>query len=67
MLFWGYAFSKTVGDLSRMTTGNWVALFAFLVAVMMTLTFATVRMQGKSTKGRRQQEQKRPPTVKLAE
>lgn len=67
MLFWGYAFSKAVGDLSRMTTGNWVALFAFLVAVMLTLTFATVRMQGKSAKGRRQQEQKRSPAVKLAE
>src|SRR5271166_3288768 len=66
MLFWGYAFSKAVGDLSKMTTGNWVVLVAFLVAVMMSLTFATVKMQGKSAKDRRQQE-KRSATVKLAE
>jgi membrane protein DedA with SNARE-associated domain len=67
MLFWGYAFSKAVGDLSRLTTGNWVALIAFLVAVMMALTFATVKMQGKSAKDRRQEGQKRSAAVKLAE
>lgn len=67
MLFWGYAFSSAVGDLSNMTPGNWVGLFVFLVAVMMTLTFATVKMQGKSAKGRRQEGQKRSAAVKLAE
>lgn len=67
MLFWGYAFSKAVGDLSRMTTGNWVALVAFLVAVMVALTFATVRMQGKSAKVRRREGQKRSTAMKLAE
>ena len=66
MLFWGYAFSKAVGDLSHMTTGNWIALVVFLVAVMMTLTFATVKMQGKSAKDKRQ-EQKRSAAMKLAE
>jgi membrane protein DedA with SNARE-associated domain len=66
MLFWGYAFSKIVGDLSQMTTGHWVALFAFLVAVMMTLTFATIKMQGKSAKDKRQ-EGKRSAAIKLAE
>jgi preprotein translocase subunit YajC len=49
-----------------MTTGNWIALVVFLVAVMMTLTFATVRMQGKSAKDKRQ-EQKRSAAMKLAE
>jgi hypothetical protein len=34
---------------------------------MMTLTFVTVRMQGKSAKDRRQQSQKRSTAVKLAE
>lgn len=67
MLFWGYAFSKAVGDLSKMTTGNWVVLVVFLVAVMMTLTLATVKLQGKSAKDRRQQEQKRTAAMKPAE
>jgi membrane protein DedA with SNARE-associated domain len=67
MLFWGYAFSRAVGDLSRLTTGNWVALIAFLVALMMALTFVTVKMQGKSAKDRRQEGQKRSTAVKLAE
>ncbi len=67
MLFWGYAFSKAVGDLSRMTTGNWVALVAFLVAVMVALTFATVKMQGKSNKVRRREGQKQSTAMKLAE
>ena len=65
MLFWGYAFSRAVGDLSHMTTGNWIALVVFLVAVMMTLTFATVKMQGKSAKDKRQE--KRSAAMKLAE
>ena len=67
MLFWGYAFSKAIGDLSKMTTGNWVALVLFLVAVMMSLTFATVRLQGKSAKDRRQEEQKRSAALNAAE
>ena len=67
LLFWGYAFSKAVGDLSHMTTANWVALVGFLVAVMMSLTFATVKMQGKSAKDRRQDGQKRSAAVTPAE
>ena len=67
MLFWGYAFSKAIGDLSKMTTGNWVVLVLFLVAVMMSLTFATVRLQGKSAKDRRQEEQKRSAALNAAE
>ncbi len=64
MLSWGYAYSSAVGDLSKMTPVSWIALFAFLVMVMMTLTFATVRMQGRSAKDRR----KRPAAaVKPAE
>ncbi len=59
MLFWGYAFSKAVGDLSNMKPGHWILLIAFLVAVMMSLTFATVKMQGKSAKDKRLQEQRR--------
>ena len=58
MLFWGYAFSSAVGDLSRMTTGKWVALIVFLVAVMMSLTLATVKL-GRSAKDKRQQVQRR--------
>jgi hypothetical protein len=50
-----------------MTTGNWVALVVFLVAVMIALTFATVKMQGKSAKDRRQEGQKRSTAMKLAE
>jgi len=69
MLYCGYAVSRAVG---RMTTGKWVALVAFLVAVMMALTFATVKMQGKSAKDRRQEDrrqggQKRSAAMKLAE
>ena len=66
MLFWGYAFSSAVGDLSHMTTGAWIGLVVFLVVVMMTLTFATIKMQGKSAKDKRQEE-RRSTAVNLAE
>lgn len=66
MLFWGYAFSRAVGDLSRMTTGKWLALIAFLVAVMVTLTLATVKL-GRSAKDKRQQVQRRSPAINPAE
>jgi len=59
MLFWGYIFSKAVGDLSALTTGHWIALAALLVAVMVGLATATVKMQGKSAKERRLEEQQR--------
>ncbi|MGO9545894.1 MAG: DedA family protein [Rhodomicrobium sp.] len=59
MLFWGYIFSKAVGDLSTLTTGHWVALVAFVVAVMLGLTTAIVKMQGKSAKDRRMEEEVR--------
>jgi len=59
MLFWGYIFSKAVGDLSTLTTGHWIALVAFVVAVMVGLTTAIVKLQGKSAKDRRLEEQQR--------
>lgn len=59
MLFWGYIFSKAVGDLSALTTGHWIALVALVVAVMVGLTVATVKMRGKSAKDRRLEEQQR--------
>jgi membrane protein DedA with SNARE-associated domain len=59
MLFWGYIFSKAVGDLSTLTTGHWIALVAFIVAIMVSLTAAIVKLQGKSAKERRLQGQRR--------
>ena len=59
MLFWGYIFSKAVGDLSALKAGHWIAFVAFLVAVMVGLTAAIVKMQGKSAKGRRLEVQQR--------
>lgn len=59
MLFWGYIFSKLVGDLSALTLGHWVALIAFVLAMMAGVTVATVKMQGKSAKDRRLEEQRR--------
>ncbi len=59
MLFWGYIIGKAFGDLSTLTMGHWVALIAALVAVMVGLTTAVVRMGGKSAKERRQEEQQR--------
>ncbi len=59
MLFWGYIFSKAVGDLSTLTAGHWIALAALVVALMAGLTAATVKMQGKSAKDRRLEEQQR--------
>lgn len=58
MLFWGYAFSRAVGDLSHMTPVKWGALIVFLIAVMLGLTFATVRI-GKGARDRRRTETKR--------
>jgi membrane protein DedA with SNARE-associated domain len=59
MLFWGYIFSKAVGDLSALTVGHWVALVALVIAVMVGVTAATVKMQGKSAKDRRLEEAQR--------
>ena len=59
MLFWGYIFSKAIGDLSTLTAGHWVALAAFVVAVMLGITAATVKMQGKSAKDKRLEEAQR--------
>ena len=55
MLFWGYIFSKAVGDLSTLTAGHWVALIAFIIAIMVGLAVATVKLQGKSAKDRREE------------
>jgi membrane protein DedA with SNARE-associated domain len=59
MLFWGYIFSKAVGDLSTLTTGHWIALVAFIAAIMVGLTAAIVKLQGKSAKDRRLAAQRR--------
>jgi membrane protein DedA with SNARE-associated domain len=59
MLFWGYIFSKAVGDLSALTAGHWIALVALVIAVMVGITTATVKMQGKSAKDRRLEEAQR--------
>jgi membrane protein DedA with SNARE-associated domain len=58
MLFWGYIFSKAVGDLSTLTTGHWIALVAFVVAIMLGVTIATVKMQGKSAKEKREEQRR---------
>jgi membrane protein DedA with SNARE-associated domain len=62
MLFWGYVFSKAVGDLSTLTAGHWIALVVFVVAIMLGITIATVRLQGKSAKEKRE-EQRRAATA----
>lgn len=59
MLFWGYIFSRAVGDVSALTTGHWIALVLFLIAVMVGITTVIVRMQGKSAKDKRLEEQQR--------
>jgi membrane protein DedA with SNARE-associated domain len=59
MLFWGVIFSKAVGDLNALTTGHWIALLLFLIAVMVGISWAVVKMQGKSAKEMRQEEAKR--------
>lgn len=59
MLAWGYGFSKVVGPLDSLTTGHWVVLVACLVAVMVGITRAIVKMQGKSAKDRRLEEAQR--------
>jgi membrane protein DedA with SNARE-associated domain len=59
MLFWGYIFSKAIGDLSTLTAGHWIALVVFIVAIMAGLTAAIVKLQGKSAKDRRLAAQRR--------
>ncbi len=67
MLFWGYIFSKAVGDLSALTTGHWVALVAFIVAIMVGLAAATVKLQGKSAKDRREEQRREAASASPAE
>ncbi len=59
MLFWGILFKAVVGDLSALTTGHWIGLLLFLIAVMVGISWAVVKMQGKSAKQMRQEEAKR--------
>jgi membrane protein DedA with SNARE-associated domain len=59
MLFWGYIFSKLAGDLSTLTAGHWVALVALVVAMMGGVAVTTAKMQGKSAKDKRREEQLR--------
>jgi membrane protein DedA with SNARE-associated domain len=67
MLFWGYIFSKAVGDLSALTAGHWIALVVFIAAIMVGLTVAIVKLQGKSAKERRLEEQRRASAAAAAE
>jgi membrane protein DedA with SNARE-associated domain len=67
MLFWGIIFAKAVGDLSALTTAHWIGLVVFIVAVMVGLTAAIVRLQGKSAKEKRQEEQRRASSAAPAE
>jgi membrane protein DedA with SNARE-associated domain len=67
MLFWGIIFGKAVGDLSTLTTIHWIALVVFIVFVMVGLTAAIVRFQGKSAKEKRQEEQRRASSAAPAE
>jgi membrane protein DedA with SNARE-associated domain len=67
MLFWGYIFSKAIGDLSTLTAGHWIALVVFIVAIMVGLTAAIIKLQGKSAKERRLQEQRRASSAAPAE
>jgi membrane protein DedA with SNARE-associated domain len=59
MLFWGYIFSKAVGDLSRLTAGHWIALVVFILVIMWRLARLIVRLQGMSAKERRLEGQRR--------
>lgn len=65
MLFWGYAFSKAVGDMSQMTPLKWGLLIGFLILVMVTLATATVRI-GKSARDKRPAAKKSPPAAREA-
>ncbi len=59
MLAWGYIFSEIAGDLSTLTAGHWIALVALVLAIMVSVGVATAKMQGKSAKDRRREEQQR--------
>jgi membrane protein DedA with SNARE-associated domain len=58
MLFWGIIFSKAIGDLSTLTAGHWIALVVFIVAIMVGLTAAIIRLQGKSAKEKRLEQRR---------
>ncbi len=67
MLFWGYIFSKAVGDVSALTTAHWIGLGVFIAVLTLGLTFATVKMQGKSAKDKRLAERQRRAAAAPAE
>jgi membrane protein DedA with SNARE-associated domain len=67
MLIWGIILGTAVGDLDTLTTGHWIALVVFIVAIMVGLTAAIVRLQGKSAKEKRQEEQRRASSAAAAE
>jgi membrane protein DedA with SNARE-associated domain len=58
MLLLGIIFGKAVGDLSTLTTAHWAALVAFIVAIMVGLTAAIVRLQGRSAKEKRLEQRR---------
>jgi membrane protein DedA with SNARE-associated domain len=47
MLFWGYLFSMIAGDLHTLTVGHWIALIAFVFAIMGVVGMITAKIQGK--------------------
>ncbi len=47
MLFWGYVFSKAVGDINTLTWGHWVGLIVFVLTIMFAAGMITARIQGK--------------------
>jgi len=59
MLYFGRFVSWVVGDFSALTTGHWIVLIALILAVMIGLPAAVVKMQGKSAKDKRLEEQQR--------
>jgi membrane protein DedA with SNARE-associated domain len=67
MLFWGYIFSKAVGDLSTLTLGHWIALVLFILGLMWRLTRLIISLQGMSAKERRLEEQRRASAAAPAE
>jgi membrane protein DedA with SNARE-associated domain len=52
MLFWGYIFSKAVGDINTLTWGHWIALIAFVLTIMFIVGMITSKIQGAPVKAR---------------
>jgi membrane protein DedA with SNARE-associated domain len=55
MLFWGYVFSKAVGDINTLTWGHWAALIAFVLTIMFAVSMVTAKIQGKGVRAKASQ------------